>query len=590
MFARSPSSRDSNPLLPLHHDQERTTSFDLQDLSPHPSQTASPSPPPSFYRAKNSASNNLNTDGASPYHDDDEDGRPFQLSPSPERTQKRRIQFAAPPPPITSSVLFHGRKPAEKSPKWGRETGSGGALRSPPAVVREGMDPLVILGRKEGAIQRELQELLDAQSAGLVQGFGGERKGSVDGSEGSATPTSRSGLGERRSGSRGGNGKGVVPVRQPKKKVVGLRSARRGLLRDMGELVGVKDEESGILDVEIERRDKVLLKVEVWEKRIEGARQQLSGAASGENEDAGELVGVKDEESGILDVEIERRDKVLLKVEVWEKRIEGARQQLSGAASGENEDAGEVARELEGLRTEEQAMDAEIREMEDRLAQMKAKKRWVGERISEAVNRQEARLSSYRGALREAESEVKQFLKRPPVTVSAIMGEEQGFMALPTNRRTLGMAKEWWNKEITQLKTRKEEVEKEKVALEEGAQLWQDSIQVVTEFEDDLRKQMAGTPDPSMLQTQIDKMAPVIGKLSEAVKTAEERGWNLLICAIGAELAAFKEGEEMWRGVLKTISGVVSEKHDEIGRREVEDALDSEDEGPSPELLVEAGH
>ncbi|CAG8971426.1 hypothetical protein HYALB_00002008 [Hymenoscyphus albidus] len=586
MFARSPSSRDTNSLLPLQHDQERTTPFDLEDLSPRPSQAVSPSPPPSFYRAKNSANNNLNTDGASPYHDDDEDGRPFQFSPSPERTQKRRIQFAAPPPPITSSVLFHGRKPAEKSPKWGRETGGGGGLRSPPAVVREGMDPLVILGRKEVAIQRELQEILDAQSAGLVQGFGGERKGSVDGSEGSATPTSRSGLGERRSRSRSGNGKGVVPVRQPKKKVVGLRSARRGLLRDMGELVGVKDEESGILDVEIERRDKVLLKVEVWEKRIEGARQQLSGAAS-----------------------------------------------------GENEDAGEVARELEGLRTEEQAMDSEIREMEDRLAQMKAKKRWVGERISEAVNRQEARLSSYRGALREAESEVKQFLKRPPVTVSAIMGEEQGFMALPTNRRTLGMAKEWWNKEISQLRTRKEEVEKEKVALEEGAQLWQDSIQVVTEFEDDLRKQMAGTPDPSMLQTQIDKMEPVIGKLSEAVKTAEERGWNLLICAIGAELAAFKEGEEMWRGVLRTISGVVTEKHDEIqpppkseshgleemdgqvvareesedegpgpelllegnglqemnglglkGGREVEDPLDSEDEGPSPELLVEPGH
>lgn len=414
------------------------------------------------------------------------------------------------------------------------------------------MDPLLVLERKERAIQQELQILLDAQSAGLIQGFGGEGKAeSVDGSEaGSSTPTSRSvlrdgsGSGSR---TRNGNGKGIVPVRQPKRKIIGLRAARRGLLRDMGELVGIKDEETGILNGEIGRRDDVLKKVEVWEKRIEGAREQLSGAA--------------------------------------------------GQAEG-----GEDANELAELRTEERAVDNEIREMEDRLAQMKARKRWLGERISEGVNRQEARLSSYRGALKEAEFEVKQFLKRPPIMVSAIMGEDKGFLALPSSRRTLGMAKEWWNKEVSQLKTRKEEVEKEKLALEEGAQLWQDSVQVVTEFEDDLRKQMASASDPSTMQAKIaDNMASVISKLSEAVAKAEERGWNLLICALGAELAAFKEGEGLLRGSLGTDSAETEEKQEESHKSESNgleelngqggEREDNEDDGPNlAELLVEPGH
>ncbi|TVY31814.1 hypothetical protein LOCC1_G008351, partial [Lachnellula occidentalis] len=458
-------------------------SFSLQNLSPREanSRTASPSPPPSFYRQ----SNHQHTHNSSP-----------SPSPSPSRTKApaRRIQFAAPPPPIATSVFLQAPSNSHKHENKGWESPS---RRSGSPHLRRGnsiIDPLLNLERREKAIQHELQLLLDAQSAGLIQGFGGAGEEGSD--AGSSTPTSRS-VHANSARSRSRNG-GIVPVRQPKRKAVGLKGARRGLLRDMGELVGIKSEEVGILDEEIERRNEVLAQVETWEKRIDGAREQLSGYAG-------------------------------------------------------DEGGGEEAVELAELRTEERAVENEIREMEDRLLQMKARRRWLGEQVKESVNRRDARLSSYRGALREAEGQVKEFLRRPPIPVSVIMGDEEGFYALPPSRRTLGMAREWWLKESASLATRKEETEKEKQALEEGAIMWEDAAGIVSGFEDELRQQMksGAAQDKQLFESQVGKMGVVIEKLKDMMGTAEDRGWNLLICAVGAELQAFTDGEGLLKSALE---------------------------------------
>ena len=520
----SRSSRDNSPLLPQHND-----SVSLEDLSPREasSRQASPSPPPSFYRAQNE----LNS---------------LSLSPSPPRTKARRIQFAAPPPPIASSVSFPPRQHGiPDGPKNSSESSFLGRSSSP--RIRRGsggIDPLLALGRAEKAIQNHLQVLLDAQSAGLLQGFGGDVGGDASSDAGSSTPTTRS---LQRSSSRGNIG-GIVPVRQPKRRVVGLKGARRGMLRDMEELISIKREEEGVLNGEIVRRNEVLGRVELYEQTIEGAKNQLS------------------EYSG-----------------------------LRGSISGVGEGGGEEGREIEELKTEERAVENEIREMEDRLAQMKARKRWLGERINETINKREARLSSYRGALRDVELEVKEFLKRPPIHASIVMGDEEGFASLPPGRRTLGMAKEWWNKEVTQLQLRKQEAEEEKAALEEGATLWEESIGIVTEFEDDLRKQMASNEvqDIEKLREQIIKMGGVTTKLRDTLGIAADKGWNLLICAVGAELEAFKEGEAILRGVLGQNESEQCEEESNtngVKRRESSEMEESEDDGPNlAELLVDRG-
>ncbi|KAH6664707.1 hypothetical protein B0J14DRAFT_607549 [Halenospora varia] len=572
--SRTSTDEDDRSLLPRH--ERRLPSFSLQDLSPREhtslSPAASPSPPPSFYR--DTLNNNTASAGLEGRYKDAEtegsvNGRERSRGSSSRggirsldggedvgrqipSSRRRKIQFSAPPPPIATSILLpsspYTQAPPNSSIIWAPESSSQiqGRTNQRQGVVT---DPLLGLERRERAIQKELQVLLDAQSAGLIQGFGGhvggEMNGGDEGSEaGSSTPTSRSMLhvnSGSRDGSRNGHGRktssGVVPVRQPKRKKIGLRGARRGLLGDMGELVLVKAEEISILEGEMLQRESVLLQVKNWEERIEGARERLSGYS---------------------------------------------------ATGVQNEGGGEAAMELAELQTEERAVENEIREVEDRLAQMKARRGWLRERIREGINRQEAMLSGYRGALREAENEVKQFLKRPPIPVSVVMGEEEGFMALPVGRRTLGMAGEWWSKELSQLELRKKETENEKMALEEGAKLWKESIKIVNDFEDDLRKQMASGQNhgPEMLEKQIGKMRAVIDKLSQTAKTAEEKKWNLLICAVGAELEAFKEGEAILRRALGMVSPSHADnnsheadshesEHNELGRTETQTSLTS---------------
>lgn len=527
---RATSHEQQDPLLRDHYQDSESVS--LQNLSPREessrSAAVSPSPPPSFYRDQNATNGiSLRSPGFSPNGSARSSRHSGGFRDSSQR-RERRIQFANPPPPIVGSVML----PHVKSTGKGKETGFGidGGRSSSPRIRRGsggmGMDPLIGLERKERAIHAELQSLLDAQSAGLLLGFGGEsagREGSSD--AGSSTPTTRS------LARNTGSGGGITPVRQPKRKVISLRGARRGLLRDMGELVEVKNEEVSIIDSEISTRADVLDKVAEWEKRIEDVRKQLQQAEN-----------------------------------------------TNGEASG-SEESNEIAE----LRTEERAVDNEIREMEDRLLQMKARKRWLGERIKESTNRLDARLSSYRGALREVDSEVRQFLKRPPVPVSAIMGGEEGFMELPASRRTLGMAKEWWDKEVSTLQSRRTEVAKEKEALEEGAQIWSESINAVVDFEDDLRKQMVSnmTQDPELLKAQISKMGEVITKLDGTFKFAETKGWNLLICAIGAELEAFKEGHAILTGALAMMP-------DQENGQEQKDVLDLSDEHDEHEMRSEA--
>ncbi|RDW73289.1 hypothetical protein BP6252_07196 [Coleophoma cylindrospora] len=504
---RSPDST-SESFLPQYND-----AHSLADLSPRPSteRNVSASPPPSFYRSQNPAPkpNYISSEASSRTHS------VTGLSPEPTSPQQRRkIQFAAPPAPIAQSVLLHHEhskhgKEGQASAGRNGDTLSGSVMMSASGYGTRrkksgSLDALLGLERREKAIQKDLQDLLDLQSAGLVQGFGGgggsggrPSATDIDGlsDAGSSTPTSRSVLLDRNtSQSRERTRGGVMPVRQPKKRSVGLRGARRGLLRDMGELVDIKIDESALIDLEINRREDALKNVEVWEKRISGFGIKLRSAT----------------------------------------------------------EDGEDNRVIAELRSEQKAVDTEIREMEDRLLQMRARKRWLGERINETVNKKEARLSSYRGALRDAETEVKEFLRRPPVEASPIStGEEESFMALPPNRRTLGMAKEWWTKEISALEERRKEIELEKEALEEGAKIWEASMQSVMEFEDDLRTQMKiGVDDPEALKRQVAKMGSVISDLAANLKIAEEKHWNLLICAVGAEVEAFREGENILRGAL----------------------------------------
>ncbi|KAF7959133.1 hypothetical protein EAE96_002649 [Botrytis aclada] len=527
-FSNSSGTNDQNhPLLSSVYDPHNDVN--LRDLSSPSASRATPSPPPEFYRDMRSPTS-ASARTLSP--------RPISESGSASKfkgngkAKGRRIQFAAPPPPIVGSVAGLAN--------IGRSLDGSGSSRLRGSVVREGRgvgilksvgsavgssaqnDSLLGLERRERALQAELQMLLDAQSEGLMQGFGGGSNREEH--SGSSTPTTRSLQRERdRQGGRSTEGAHMrtIPVRQPKRKSVGLRGSRKGLLKNMGLLADVKVEEGELLAEEIKRRETCIAKMKDWKIRIDEVKREI-----------GEFVSA----------------------DITNTRVSSPNEEShqSPHASKSEED-----REIAELRTEERAVENEIRETEDRLLQMKARRSWLADRINERVNQRESRLSSYRGALREVELEVQEFLTRPPAMVSISMGNEEGFMALPPKRRTLEMAEEWWSKEIKSLQARKLEVQKEKEALEDGAKLWEESVQIVVDFEDALRENMKSgkVGDIEGLKMQIVKMKKVVGKLAELERIAESKGWNLLVVAVGAELQAFIQGEEILRGALGSMGG-----------------------------------
>jgi hypothetical protein len=297
----------------------------------------------------------------------------------------------------------------------------------------------------------------------------------------------------------------VIPVRQPRRKKIGLKGARRGILGAMEELLAVKEHEGVIIDEEINTLKSLLAQVNMWEKKISSFQQEM-------------------------------------------RRI----------------GFGTEGHEISELKTEKSAVETEIKELEERLMNLRARERHLSRRIEEVGNRKEAEMSSFREGKRGVESEVNEFLKRPPVLEVAIAvttrqadgaSDGGGFLSLPPKRRTLEMAKDWLSSNLSTLSTHREDTEKERKALEEGATMWNNAVSLVTTFEEDLRVQMSGGQTLAIqdLKQQLNQMGTIVRDLEGKAREAEEKRWNLLICAIGAELEAFREGEGLLKGVMATL-------------------------------------
>jgi hypothetical protein len=306
--------------------------------------------------------------------------------------------------------------------------------------------------------------------------------------------------------SQNGEPRGVIPVRQPRKKKITLHGARRGILHAMSSLSTLKTHELSILDVELANVQHLSQQVESWEKKLLRFRKHIEKLSQG------------------------------------------------------NE-----GREIADLKSEKSAVATEIRDLEERLMQLRARDAHLSRRIQELGNRSEAALSSYEAGTREVEREVANFLSRPPVLdVAAVVLRERGevggdavenFLALPPGRRTLEMAKDYFSSSRVYLEKHRGELLKERDALDQGTQLWSDVVGMVTGLERELRAQMAGGQAPSIqeLQDQLLKMGVIVDEVENIAAEVEAKGWNLLICAVGAELEAFREGREVLRGVMETL-------------------------------------
>ena len=470
-------------------------------------------------------------------------------------SQPFKMSSYLPPPPIAASTVALPSRSA-----------------APPLSEP---DALLALHRREEQLQADLQHLLDAQSDGLIAGLGTGPESVPDDllSNGSSTPTPTTSF---RTGSLGSSAT-VAEARRPKPKKIGLSGARRGLWKTIRKLASVKLEEISLINGEVEENREVLGTIDAWEQKREGLQNSIANIAHASEE--------------------------------------GAR--------------------ANSLRHEAHGLDVEIQELEARLAEMKSRHRMMLQEISRLENSLQARLSSYRESLGIVENEIRGFLDRPPVDRGKVVSGDtrkkgkaavDDFMALRPRRRTLEMARSHWEDCGRSLERQREAVEFEKEALEEGAVVWKDVVDEVMQFEGNLRRYMSSMSPVGHengkeekeedLKEFLKSMDQTIIQVESKFKLAEARDWKLLVCCIGAELDAFRQGKEILEGALvdegppvvpksessppqtdfhglnggllgQDPAAMTSSKESVLHRGRVkEQTYDTEDDEPDPELLI----
>lgn len=347
-------------------------------------------------------------------------------------------------------------------------------------------DDLLALQRRARHLEQQLQELLDAQADGLAGGLSGKDTIPDDLLSNGSTTPTVSSI---RSGDRNAeNGNGHLPH----KKKVSLNAARLGISRRIRQLANIKAEELDFLDEDLRGLQITVEKTDTWSQK----RARL--------------------EKKINDIEGDNT---------------GARAQT--------------------LQTEASKLELDIRQKEEELWALKRQHRRILDELAATENSVEAKLSSYKTSLSILDREVLSFLARPP-NADRVPLSSSPFLTLPAKRRTLEMACEYWQDEYTRLAERCEEADTERGALDDGAVMWSDVVKKVVNYESSLQDymQQAGRSTSPDLSRLLEQMEATIRYLEEKVGVATSRNWNLLVCAIGAELDAFRQGKDMLQEAL----------------------------------------
>ena len=349
-------------------------------------------------------------------------------------------------------------------------------------------DEMLVLQQKEKNLHQTLQQLLDAQAEGLITGLDNPSADDVT-SNGSVTPTISSVRSQAQS-----------PLPTPRRKL-GLRAARRAIYRTILDCATLKEEEATFIKSEAEHNKAVLGQICDWEDRRSGLQKEIQ--------------------------RIEHQDNDVKK---------------------------------SSLQEEASQLQTEIEDMELRLSQMKNRHRQLLNEIRDLDNSVQSQLSSFKSSLALLESNIQDFLARPPITSNAQHSHDPTFLSLPPKRRTLEMAKDYWQSHSTALERQRKSISKDHAALEEGAVVWKAVVEEITSFERYLREEMQRlgfgrrksrsrltSPDPSNV---LSRMERTIRFVDDKFSFATSKKWKLLVCCIGAELEALRQGKELLEDAL----------------------------------------
>lgn len=263
----------------------------------------------------------------------------------------------------------------------------------------------------------------------------------------------------------------------------------------------------------------------------------LAGARRGIAQAMRELGWVKGEEAGVLDGEVRRREEGLGVVRGFERRKRGLEGGMERAMGEEEEGGG-----IEGLKRERERVEGEVRGLEERVRGLVARRGGLQREIERRESERESRVSSWREGVRGVEEGVERFLRG--------LGEGGG-----VGGRSLERCRGEWEGEREALVRRREGVERERVALEEGGRVWEEVVGVVGGVEAGLRDVVGRGGGEEGMRGMEERMDRAVEVLEGKVGIARARGWTLLVCAVGAEMEALREGRDVLRAALGAARG-----------------------------------
>lgn len=331
---------------------------------------------------------------------------------------------------------------------------------------------------------------------------------------------------------------------------------------------------------------------------------------------------LKAEEDALVKEELEESRFILEQLEGWDVKRQGLRKTIEEIGGQDSKS------KAQSLKEEAGRLHEEILDLKARLAQMKMRHRQILEEVDEMENEGLSKVSSYKASLDMVEKDIAYFLKNPPTNTR----KESTFMALPPKRRTLEMAKEYWETEYTQMERNRKSAKRDRRALEEGAVVWKDVVAEILSFERFLAKEM-GCMNQSMLEIRspspsetrsgpaeiLSRMKGTMKFIEDRLRLAEKKKWRLLEACIGAELEAFKQGKDLLEQTFSEGEAGAEKEEDEdedsppeellredANQEDMEEGLlgnlgtngsglrqqslyDTDDDGPSADLMVSRG-
>ncbi|KAI0440832.1 hypothetical protein F4803DRAFT_456733 [Xylaria telfairii] len=362
-----------------------------------------------------------------------------------------------------------------------------------------------LIERRERQMQQELQQLLDAQDYALEKHLANT---APDDDDDNSTPRS----GSLVSGKSNGH---VVPVRQPRKRHLSKMEARLGISRCMSQLSDLKNEEEAYIATALGERKAALSRLRTLSTK---------------------------------------RNSIVTEM----KAIESDRDQP-------------LKNDIRKMEHQHRTVCEDILKLEERLRDLKRTKTKLEARITEARSARDSELSGYKGALSECDKRINDIMNYPEVSVlevEGLMAQDADlrtlvdqhisgfeFLSLRPERRTMPMAKDWWEGEVQVLELRKVAVDKERVALDEGTHLWRDMVDRLEKHDRHLKLTFDAMSDYSSAKQQkqsakFNDLGDTLKKqyamckemtrdLEEMYEYTEEQGWKLLVTALGAEINYF---------------------------------------------------